>query len=57
MKAQVRDKLLQALKVRFEKNMQRHKGVGWTDVLSRLEGSPDALETLARMEETGGGRT
>lgn len=46
--------LLAVLAGRFEQNMQRHAGVAWHDVLARLEASPGAMTTLARMEETGG---
>lgn len=54
MKTQERDELLRALKARFEKNMPRHKGIGWTEVQARLEGNPSALKSLLAMEATGG---
>lgn len=54
MKAQEREKLLLTLKARFEKNMQRHKGIAWADVQARLEGNPKALQSLLAMESTGG---
>lgn len=54
MNAQERKALLQALKVRFEKNMHRHVGIVWAEVQSRLEGSPVALRSLREMEITGG---
>jgi hypothetical protein len=54
MKAQEREELLEALKLRFEKNMHRHKGIAWADVRTRLEGNPDALRSLREMEATGG---
>ncbi len=54
MKAQERDHLLRSLKSRFEKNMQRHKGLAWDSVLARLEGSSSALGTLHQMEASGG---
>lgn len=54
MKAQDRDSLLHSLKVRFEKNPQRHKGHAWEKVLARLVAAPDALESLRRMESSGG---
>lgn len=54
MKARERDELLRTLQSRFEKNMHRHKGVAWAKVLSRLEASPAALESLAQMEASGG---
>ena len=31
-----REELLKTLKTRFEKNMNRHKGLGWTEVKTRL---------------------
>ena len=54
MKTQEREELLRTLKARFEKNMRRHVGIAWADVLSRLEGNPDALRSLREMEATGG---
>ena len=54
MKKQERDDLLDTLKTRFEQNMHRHKGVKWTDVEARLDGSTAALKSLNAMEETGG---
>jgi hypothetical protein len=51
-----REKLLTALKARFEKNMNRHKGLEWTKVQSRLD-SPaggEKLWSLNEMERTGG---
>jgi hypothetical protein len=49
-----RDELLKELKARFEKNMARHKGIGWPDVQKKLEADPKKLLTLSRMEATGG---
>lgn len=46
--------LLRTLQARFEKNMQRHKGVAWAEVQARLEGNTRALKSLGAMEETGG---
>ena len=54
MKPKIRDELLQTLKARFQKNMQRHAGIAWADVEVRLEGNPDALSSLQEMEATGG---
>lgn len=48
------NELLKTLKIRFEKNMNRHKGVDWTKVQVKLEGSPEKLWSLAQMENTGG---
>ncbi len=49
-----RDALLKTLKARFEKNMNRHKGVEWAAVQSRLLANPGALWSLGEMERTGG---
>jgi hypothetical protein len=49
-----RDKLLELLGVRFEKNMNRHKGIEWKKVVAKLEASPSKLWSLSQMEETGG---
>jgi hypothetical protein len=49
-----REALLSALKTRFEKNMNRHKGLEWTKVQAKLEGSPEKLWSLNEMERTGG---
>ena len=46
--------LLMTLKVRFEGNMNRHKGLEWTNVQSRLIANPDKLRSLNEMERTGG---
>jgi hypothetical protein len=49
-----RGELLGALKARFEKNISRHQGLGWAEVLARLEAKPDKLRSLDEMERTGG---
>ena len=49
-----RDELLNTLKVRFEKNMNRHKGMKWADVESKLAKNAKALNVLNEMEYTGG---
>ena len=54
MNAEERAKLLKVLQGRFEKNMQRHKGVTRNAVASRPEGNAGALKSLAAMEATGG---
>jgi hypothetical protein len=54
MKNQDREELLQILQIRFERNMQRHKGIAWLYVHARLERNPDALRALGEMEATGG---
>ena len=50
----VKPELLQALKVRFERNMHRHRGIAWDKVRAALEGDPRALRSLREMELTGG---
>ena len=35
--AKQREDLLNTLKARFEKNMKRHKDLGWSDVQAMLE--------------------
>lgn len=54
MNAKERQQLLQTLKVRFEKNPQRHRGIAWAQVEARLESHPAALAALLAMESTGG---
>ena len=49
-----RDELLRALKARFEKNMNRHKGLEWAKVQAKLEGDNEKLWSLNEMERTGG---
>jgi Protein of unknown function (DUF4256) len=46
--------LLELLKVRFEKNLNRHQGIEWIQVQIRLETSPEKLYILNEMEKTGG---
>jgi hypothetical protein len=48
------EELLETLKARFEKNLNRHKGLEWARVETRLKGNPDKLWSLNEMEETGG---
>ena len=54
MKAAQREELLKALKARFEKNMNRHKGLEWTKVQAKLEANAEKLWSLNEMERTGG---
>jgi hypothetical protein len=49
-----RDELLTALRGRFEKNMNRHKGLEWAKVQAKLEAHPEKLWSLSEMERTGG---
>ena len=52
--AKQREDLLTVLKIRFEKNMIRHKGMSWTKVQEKLEANPKKLWSLNEMETTGG---
>ena len=49
-----REELLNALKARFEKNLNRHKGLGWAKVKAKLDTNPAKLWSLHIMETTGG---
>jgi hypothetical protein len=49
-----RDELLRILKARFEKNMNRHKGLEWANVHAKLKANPEKLWSLNEMERTGG---
>ena len=48
------EELLHTLKVRFEKNMDRHKSIEWAKVEERLVARPEKLWVLDEMEITGG---
>lgn len=54
METKQREELLKALKARFEKNINRHKGLEWAKVQARLEANPEKLWSLHEMERTGG---
>jgi hypothetical protein len=51
-----RKELLLILRARFEKNMNRHKGIVWASVQEKLEqpGNEEKLWSLGEMEKTGG---
>jgi hypothetical protein len=49
-----RQELLRALEARFEKNLNRHKGLEWAKVQAKLEANTDKLWSLKEMERTGG---
>ncbi len=49
-----REELLRALKARFEKNMNRHKGLEWAKVQAKLGANTEKLWSLNEMERTGG---
>ena len=50
----LREELLKTLKARFEKNMNRHKGLEWANAQAKLEANPEKLWSLNEMERTGG---
>src|SRR5436305_6987116 len=49
-----RKELLRALQVRFEKNMNRHKGLEWAKVQTKLEANGEKLWSLNEMERSVG---
>ena len=49
-----RKELLGALRARFEKNMNRHKGLQWAAAQAKLEANAEKLWSLNEMERTGG---
>lgn len=48
------EELLKILQSRFEKNMNRHKGLDWTKVQAKLDADAKKLSSLNEMEATGG---
>ena len=48
------EELLKILKARFEKNTNRHKGIEWAKVQTKLKANPSKLWSLNEMERTGG---
>lgn len=48
------ESLLSVLKNRFEKNQNRHEGIEWSKVVTKLEANPKKLWSLNQMEQTGG---
>lgn len=49
-----KNELIDLLRLRFEKNINRHKNLKWNDVLVKLEANPEKLWSLNEMEKTGG---
>jgi hypothetical protein len=49
-----REELITVLKARFQKNINRHKGLEWSEVQSKLEANTQKLWSLNEMEITGG---
>lgn len=48
------NELMHALKTRFEKNKERHKGLNWAEVAKKLDAATEKLWSLNEMERTGG---
>jgi len=48
------NELIMTLKTRFEKNMNRHKGLQWADIEEKLKANTGKLRSLDEMERTGG---
>lgn len=48
------EELFKVLKVRFEKNMNRHKDLDWNAIQTKLEANPEKLWSLDEMERTEG---
>jgi hypothetical protein len=49
-----KEQLLGAVKARFEKNMNRHKGLEWAKAEAKLKANAEKLGSLYEMEATGG---
>lgn len=52
--SQLDETLLRTLRTRFEENTHRHLHIKWADVEQRLRTSPNKMQVLRRMEESGG---
>ncbi|MGE5943943.1 MAG: DUF4256 domain-containing protein [Flavobacteriales bacterium] len=48
------EELINVLKARFDKNVNRHREIDWTKVQTKLEANPEKLWSLNEMEKTGG---
>ncbi len=48
------EELLKTLQARFEKNMNRHKGLAWAGIEAKLKANSEKLRSLHEMETTGG---
>ncbi|MCL9805779.1 DUF4256 domain-containing protein [Flavobacterium amniphilum] len=51
---EAREECYSLLKTRFENNMNRHKGMQWEAIQTKLEANPNKLWSLNEMEKTGG---
>ena len=54
MKTAEGEQLLKTLQARFDKHPNRHRGIAWSAVQVRLEADRAKLQSLHRMEQTGG---
>jgi hypothetical protein len=52
--AEQSEALFALLDARFKANMNRHKGLEWSEIRSKLEAFPEKLWSLSQMEATGG---
>ena len=50
MELDIRNKLIDTLKARFDKHASRHQGIAWQDVQARLAANPARLQALHQME-------
>lgn len=48
------NELIKILKVRFEKNMNRHQNITWEQVYRKISNRPEKIWSLNEMEKTGG---
>src|SRR5580765_5414919 len=48
------EEIFKALRIRFEKNANRHRNLDWAAVQAKLEASAEKLWSLNEMEKTGG---
>jgi hypothetical protein len=48
------EEMFRTLSIRFEKHTNRHKGLAWAKIQSRLEENPGKIWSLSEMERTGG---
>lgn len=51
---QEKETLLETLKKRFTKHVERHEDINWEDVQERLKSQPHKLWAISEMERTGG---
>ncbi len=51
---ELNEDLIKSLQERFEKNVDRHRGINWSSVQAKLESVPAKVQILSEMERTGG---